>query len=485
MKVNPKYLFFIWIGLYFIFLILNLDRIPVAWTDEAQLLDPAARYIFNGKFNTTLYAFETSTQVYASSLPFIQLVHLLVLKFVGTDVFWIRLPMAIAAFASVFLLYKILKNYKYQPLLLLIIPALFLHDKTVYEMIRAGRMEIFTALFFLLSFHWLSQRKFFLSTISTSLLILTHPAAWSAGLVIFLFGWFKTKNTQDKIVLPLLVLLPSVIWLWFIGFDLTALQDQLIGQGKDHGTDLSPGNYLTNNLWYRFWPYWKEQPYMILLHLWAIGFSIFEILKNRKLNNLILELCFLSTEVFMALMLATHHRYNVLLVLLITMLLAKALNRSYYRIRDKKLKFCFAILLPFILFPFISRNAIGLAERRERDPKEVLKWIENTIPIEDKTLLTGSNILHYFAIEKPPFTFFEKIYPQQIKFDQFDHYYLLAAESPHQDAVPISTYLVERNFWSTKISEYVNTKNYNGLVLYKIPNTKAIKEITKPYNHAD
>lgn len=482
MKPNPKYLFFIYIGIYLLFLLLNLDRIPVAWTDETQLLDPATNYVFNGEFNTNLQAYPSSTRKYAMSLPFIQWVHITMLQLFKPSIFITRFPMALAACICGILLFLYGRKERYPWILCLSLPFFFLLDINVYEMTRSGRMEIFSSLLFLLSFYWLSQKKYVLSTISTSLLILTHPASWAAGLILFAFNWLQTKKIKLKLILPILVILPSIFWLYTLHFDIEAIKEQILGQGQFHGPDVKEGSFTSNILWNRFWPFWKTQPYMIAFHLGAICIAIYNIIKIRKLKMLSLEIIFLATEIVMAFKLATHHRYNVLLVLFILLLVTKWVNSQNKLPKVKLFKWNIYILLPMLLFPFLSRNIIGVAERRERDPRAIMEWVHTKLPQKEKTLLTGSDILHYYSIEKERFTFFETIYPQQINFKEYNYFYTLTKSKPHKDAIEIATYFIEPGILSKKINSIRGTKNYSGLVLYKIPNAETVKEITAPYD---
>ena len=152
------------------------------------------------------------------------------------------------------------------------------------------------------------------------------------------------------------------------------------------------------------------------------------------------------------------------------------------KINLKRMQWIFLLAMPIIIFPFISRNTIGLAERSERDSKSVLNWLEQHIPYEEKTLLTGSDILHYYAMDKDNCLFFELIYPQEINFEQFNHFYALLKSPPHNKATPIAVYTIKKSYWSKILSDFSNSQNYNGLTLYRIPNNEIIKQITEPFN---
>lgn len=482
MEKSHKYVFIIGLTFYAFFLLLNLDRIPVAWTDEAQLLDPASKLVFEGSFYTNLQPFPTSKTTYATSLPVLQWVYIASLKLFGNSMYFVRLPLAIAGIICGILLFLFGNKNAYHGLLCLALPLLFLNDMNVYEMIRSGRMEIFSAMFFLLALYWLSQKKYILSTVSISFLILTHPAAWAAGLVLFLYNWFNSQKISTKLYLPMLVLLPTIFWFYTIDFRFEAIQEQILGQGNYHAPDQKEGNLITNLLWHRFWPYWKLQPYMILMHFLAIGLAIKTLFQGKTWSNKHLEIAFLSTELIMALKLATHHRYNVLLVLMILLILAKFAQAYLLPKKKKYLSWALLICLPLILFPFLSRNAIGIIERDARDPNAILSWLKVHVPLNKNTLVTGSDILHYFAMEKKEITFFEKIYPQDIPYEKYAHYYILVNEKPHPDAIEIAKYQVEKSKLEQFLHRYVPTQNYRGLILYQLPNPKTLHEITAPYD---
>jgi hypothetical protein len=390
--------------------------------------------------------------------------------------------MAIASIFCGILLFLYGKKENYSWLLCLALPFFFLLDINTYEMTRSGRMELFSGMLFLLSFYWLSQGKHILSTISTSFLILTHPVAWAAGLILFLYSWLPNRRKSIFYLLPILVILPSLFWLYTLHFDIEAIKEQILGQGQFHKPDVKEGSLLSNILWNRFWPFWKTQPYMILFHLAAIGLAIFNIFKLHKVKLLSIEIIFLFTVTLMALKFATHHRYNVLLVLLTLLIVIRGIQKYILPRYEKQLKWVIVMLLPLLLFPFLSRNVIGLAEREERNPQAVLEWLNKKLPQEEKTLLTGSDILHYYAMQKKDFTFFELIYPQQIDFAKYSNYYALSSYKPHEDAIVIAKYETKTNALAEQINTIRKTKTYNGLVLYRIPNAKILESITKSYD---
>lgn len=482
LKSSYKYAFYIGLALYMALLLWNLDRVPVAWTDETQLLDPSSNYVYEGRFYTNLQPFPSSKKVYATSLPVLQWVHIVSLKCLGNSMYSVRFPMALAALLCALILFIYGRKMRYHGLLILCLPLLFLNDINVYEMIRSGRMEIFSALFFLLSFYWLSQSKHVLSTLALSFLILTHPAAWAAGLVLFVYNWCLCNKRYAKLHLPLLVILPTIGWFYMVDFNFYAIQEQILGQGNYHAPEVKEGNFISNLLWHRFWPFWKPQPYLILFHFAALGLAVYTLKNWRQWKNHALEMAFIFTEILMAFKLATHHRYNVLLVLMIVLILAKFAHKHLLPKRERTVKWVLLLMLPLILFPFTSRNLLGLAEREARDPKAILEWLQVHLPSTPNTLVTGSDILHYHAMQKPEVTFFEKIYPQDIPFDKYAQFYILTHEKPHPLAVEIKKYSVPLSPLGQWLNRSIKTKNYNGLTLYKLPNSTVIKEITAPYD---
>jgi hypothetical protein len=476
-------LFILWLILYFGLVLFNLDRVPVAWTDEAQLLDPAVNFIRDGVYGTNLYPFETSNYNYLAYLPVIEWVQMINLKLFSPSVFTVRLPMVLFTIGATIFLIALLKRMKMNRWWLIILVFLFLNDVNVYEMIRAARSEMITAFFFLSALYFYIREKWVVAIVSLSFLIMTHPAAWAAALILFLFILSRSK-LSSIIYYSVLVILPTIAWLWFVHFDWLSISEQFLGQGKYHGADQGQGNVITNALWYRFWPFWKLQPYMILFHFAALVVAIRALIKKRSFQGMEVELMFFVTEVYWAFMLAPHHRYNVLLVLLILLIFAKNIPELKLNALRRKWSILLAIVfIPLIVFPFVSRNAMGLLERENRDPNLALSWLDNEFDINQKRILiTGSTIGHYYSFQDDNVDFFEMIYPQHVQYENYDEYYLLAYEAPEEIAQEVSEIGLKHTKWSKKVFDRIHSRTYYGMKLYKFNDLKSLKEFVKPYD---
>ena len=71
--------------------LINLDSLPVAWTDEVLNLDPAIQFIHNGHYTSKLWPNPNCDIIFASYLPALQWFQTAYLSFLPLEIFWVRL----------------------------------------------------------------------------------------------------------------------------------------------------------------------------------------------------------------------------------------------------------------------------------------------------------------------------------------------------------------------------------------------------------
>src|SRR5210317_2577737 len=127
---------------YAILGIINLDTLPVAWTDEVLNLDPAVQHTISGEYRSALWPNPNSDVIFAGYLPLIQWVHHITLSVLPLEIFWIRLPFFLLSLLSIWLFQKILKpKISDNAIILTILTIIVFLDKTVFEMNRSMRVE--------------------------------------------------------------------------------------------------------------------------------------------------------------------------------------------------------------------------------------------------------------------------------------------------------------------------------------------------------
>ena len=283
------------IGLYLVVGLFNLDRLPIAWNDEIQNLDPALVWHHTGQFCSPLWPNPGAEKTFLSYPPLIEAWHCLWL-FVGQSPGWIRFPFLIFHVLTAILLYRFVLNQlsdfsinqtedkKYSPQLIenlaLLITALFLFDKATGEIARSVRVETLI-LFLILSFISLFPKSNNRNniTVTTALglclgaLSIAHLYTWPlviTATLLLLNRLFQPPLKSTALIhgFTLLLGISAPIWaFWFlVKPEWNDLKAQLFMQAEDHS-----GTSIYSNLQGffigRFFPYTIEQPYTFFLHL--------------------------------------------------------------------------------------------------------------------------------------------------------------------------------------------------------------------------
>lgn len=89
-KLNFPWIFLL-IGIYLITGLFNLDRLPIAWNDEIQNLDPALVWHHTGKYCSPLWPNPGAESEFLSYPPLLEAWHCLWLYF-GQSAWIVRLP---------------------------------------------------------------------------------------------------------------------------------------------------------------------------------------------------------------------------------------------------------------------------------------------------------------------------------------------------------------------------------------------------------
>ena len=282
------------IGIYLIFGLWNLDRLPIAWNDEIQNLDPALVWHHTGNYCSPLWPNPGAEFKFLSYPPLLEAWHCLWLYF-GQSVWIIRLPFLIFHLLTALLLYRLVSQLltapsstrkqpePYSPKVIeqlaLLITALFLFDKSTGEIARSLRVEtpimLLLALFISTAPKLIHQCKFhitpFLGLCLGSLAIAhlyTWPLVFVATVLILnhLIHYQKQSSLLHGFTFLLGLIAPITIFWLVVKPELHDLTTQLFMQAEDHsGTSL--GSNLYGFFFGRFIPYYIEQPYTFLLHL--------------------------------------------------------------------------------------------------------------------------------------------------------------------------------------------------------------------------
>ena len=364
-QLNVPWIFLL-VGIYLIAGLVNLDRLPIAWNDEIQNLDPALVWHHTGKYCSPLWPNPGAESKFLSYPPLLEAWHCLWLYF-GQSVWIVRLPFLIFHLLTALLLYRfvvhllsapastsylfIIASYRKQPepfsikiieQLALLITALFLFDKSTGEIARSLRVEtpimLLLTLFISTAPKLIHQCKFhvppFLGLCLGSLAI-AHLYTWplvfiAAALIVNHFIHYQKQSSFTHGSTFLLGLIAPITIFWLVvkpeWHDLTT---QLFMQAEDHSGS-SVGSNLYGFFIGRFIPYYIEQPYTLLLHLlyWLAALRLLILFYDPRPNlwrtffktpkkyffnpfdtTLLIPILYLSFAIPTAIFLTPQHRY--------------------------------------------------------------------------------------------------------------------------------------------------------------------------------
>ena len=355
-KLNFPWIFLL-VGIYLIAGLVNLDRLPIAWNDEIQNLDPALVWHHTGNYCSPLWPNPGAESKFLSYPPLLEAWHCLWLYF-GQSVWIVRLPFLIFHLLTALLLYRLVcqllsapsstrkQPEPYSPIIIeqmaLLITALFLFDKSTGEIARSLRVEtpimLLLALFISTAPKLIHQCKFhippFLGLCLGSLAV-AHLYTWPLVLIAtaLILNHFIHYQKQSSLLHGFTFLLgliaPITIFWLVVKPELHDLTTQLFMQAEDHsGTSL--GSNLYGFFFGRFIPYYIEQPYTFLLHLlyWiaalrllilfydprpSLWSTFFKTPKKHFFNHfhstLLIPILYLSFAIPTAIFLTPQHRY--------------------------------------------------------------------------------------------------------------------------------------------------------------------------------
>jgi hypothetical protein len=468
--------FMVGIGCYFVLLLINLIYIPIAWVDEIMDLDPVVNFIEGKGYTSKLWPFSGSSSHFLANMPMRNAPYFIMGKLMGFDIFWIRFPHFIFAVLTAITAYKVFKKLEAPTLLSLFLVLFLLLDKGIYESIRSVRSEIFQLLLMLSCIYFLLKRRLqWLTMLFSALLYLTHPASWVLSIGIAVAGLLQTKRTKGALTVnALLYILPLMLWLHMIDYNIQGVIDQMIAAGKQHSNiDSSILTKLKQHFWDRYTGYIKIQPwvylFMIIAHIMAM-LSVIRWIKGGASPTIITTL-FILHSAYWFWVLSAQGRYNPSIIVLSMLVNLEQIPKLIGCFKPKPILLWACIVLQSITF--LAINSIGIIEQKERNPYKVQEWLHKSVPttnLSNKTLVCGASIGAYWLYNYSPngVVYCEPNYPHQFEFTAYSHLYVLWHDS-----------IVGKKVAQFSLPKKLNIQhpslNYNGLALYKV----TAKELTQ------
>jgi hypothetical protein len=155
--MNKKIEFYIVISIGIFFFIWNLttiDRFPSVWIDEVSYSDPAVNYVMHGKFISTSWSSQPSTEFWSSNAPLHEYLLTLWLKIFGVNIISVRAFDVFLFFLSSLVFWLVMFHYQIskKTFTRIIIFIMFWCGETISGIYRCGRPDVITILLALLTF---------------------------------------------------------------------------------------------------------------------------------------------------------------------------------------------------------------------------------------------------------------------------------------------------------------------------------------------
>lgn len=471
LKSYPALLIFFLI--YAALSLLNLDRLPVAWTDEVLNLDPAVQFIKNGRFTSKLWPNPNCDEIFASYLPGIQWFQTAYLRLLPIEIFWVRLPFALLIWGSILIAYRIIrKNTPLNDFWSTLWVAIAFLDKSVFELSRSMRVEPLLIFGILLLFNWAPKRKLWaIKSVLIGYLAMAHIYIWPFLLLWFLSDWLKLNTTQ-KLLQTALVLIAPMAFFAYVDFEWHTIAEQMGFHAQQHTltqTDL-PHNPLLNSLWFRFFPYYLEQPLNPLLFYGIIALISILFFKQKmwRTPQLWIYGAWLLGIVLMFGVMTPQYRYLPVfwIVGILLLLGSKRINTQARFVK---------IIAVFIAvnagFSFAGRHSAAFLQSQARNPEGVYDFLQKHIKSDSSyTLILGESIGFYHAHRgrnQSRFDYGVDFYPQHFNWNDYNQVVLLTHDLRPQDSL-ISVYESLPEKWATPelMQSFAKGGTYNGMRLY-------------------
>jgi hypothetical protein len=510
--------------IYFLLLIyaaiglFNLDRLPIAWNDEIQNLDPALVWHNTGFYRSPLWPNPGAELKFLSYPPLLEAWHCIWL-YLGKSPFIVRLPFLIFHLITAVLLHRFVlqilaapsttkqpsKDYSQSVIqfIALLITALFLFDKSTGEIARSLRVET-PILLLLMAFTTTAYRSFYqpnafitlLLGLSLGSLAIAHLYTWPLVLIALLLNFnhlaqFKTTTAlRHGFMFLASTLVPITIFGLTVKPELLDLKAQLFMQAEDH-SGASIGANLYGFFIGRFIPYSLEQPYTFFLHLlyWVVALRLLLknlVAKSNLWKTSLIPLLYLAFAVPTALFLTPQHRYYPVQHLLGLLVMAAYLQNftpSFaWKPTNRWIKTALSLIFVVsLLTPWTIRNTAAILQRNQRNPHTAIQFLNknlNAIPSGD---LLGEPIANYWLAQSPhpkDWQYGFEFYPQHFPYNAQKPRYFVSRTTPKQ--LPFLFLIDSLNIPTRFAQSQKLGHTYNGLYLYQVKSLSAWKLLTNP-----
>jgi hypothetical protein len=461
--------------IYAVFGLINLDTLPVAWTDEILNLDPAVQHLITGEYRSAIWPNPNSDLIFAGYLPLIQWVHHITLSLLPLEIFWVRLPFFLLSLLSLVLFKQLLQiKIGRDAILLTLLTIIVFLDKTIFELNRSMRVEPLL-IFFTLFYLYLKEKNqsVFLRFLLLGFLWMGHLYVWPLVLA-FVINEVRLSKIKQSAIGLVVFLIPSILFLSQLNWEITPIKEQLFHQVAQHRineTDLK-SSPLMNSIWFRFYPHYKEQPLMPMIYLASILSVFYILIKNISLKKwnakTLYYLGFTGMLILIFVFMTPQYRYLPLLLIL-------GILWAPFKLNHRLTTIILVLLCGNLSLSFLGRHTAALAQRESRNPLPVFDFLHKHIEGETPLIL-GESIGYYYAYRDIPknvkrLTYGLNFYPQHQDWSQHDKVYLLT-KKVRKNEESIAYYKSKNETWELPkwAKKFAKGGTYDGIYIYLLKN---------------
>jgi hypothetical protein len=254
---------------------------------------------------------------------------------------------------------------------------------------------------------------------------MAHVYVWPFLLVWFLSDWLRLTPRQ-KITAALLTLLAPLAFLASVNFDWSVIAQQMGFHAQHHTltqTDL-PHNPIVNSLWYRFFPYYREQP-LNPFFFYGLVLVMLNLFWKQKMwlkpDSWIYGAWLLGIILLFGIITPQYRYLPVFWILGILLFLSS--KRIHIQVPALKLLALSIAVNGF--FSFAGRHTASLLQAQARSPKGVHDFLRKELKSEPhtRTLLLGESIGFYHTHLGQNYLIFDygiDFYPQHFNWNDYD-----------------------------------------------------------------
>ena len=483
--------FILILTLLFAIMLLNLNKVPIAWIDEIMNIEPAWQFLQGNGFIGKMWPHEGAEKIFLAYLPLSSFIHLIDLSIFPPELFFTRLLwLLFLGISCVFVFKYIVARYlTLEPIIYFII-CIFVLDEGINNSLRNGRIEmpaiaIMSALFYLS----IRNKRPSIQAILISMLFIAHPGLYPIAFIFSLNLLTKKASLLKRLQYIVFIGFFPFLYLMMANFDFQSIYHQLILHGQEHDQTAVPGNRFYLHFVERFLPIYKYQPYMIVLNVIMHLSCLYSIIFRWNPRHQLVEWSYLFTSLFWFFTLAPFYRYTSVLSFLMFLHLPSLAHRIFsvfgflkfsLKTANKIQVSLLFLMLLYISIPFMMRHYYSFKQWPERNEYAVYHWLDQSMQhhTEKKNLIIDEAIGFYFSMRHPDKYEFTLPYALH-KYDIRNYervYYLTFRESPTLSNL-VDTYKVAEVEELPPLGKKILT--YEGLKLYEVQTQEALDELRK------